>query len=461
MTGKIDVNCVISKDFSGDLVVKTKAIVKNMKQSNVFEKGYGNLQVKIKHEFSFDTLQSIAANRRMLDHLDDKGGIMFYGLDAEFVQAKAKNSDREYKVILVNFGTKEKPLIRCFYLNDKHENTLKAFQLEYPFTRNQLVFEIIQSIFTFIYPKLKYVPLWIWIPALVLALFFKAISRAEYKLKKHHERLKEFANDELTQTTFINGPPGTGKTLLNVSLSLASEENYIEESEKALLDSEMQYKYLNFATIRQNPKDFPEHKKYIDTYELLNNRGTFLISNYSIYSPLFNEYSKIFNFDYMRVNKKTDYYPVDEYIVISLSEFDKEYNSHDNKKEVGEDGAATFFSTVSHNLKRHTKIFVDYQLKDQVRPEATTRIQSSLVLEQIAKEENIEVTDADIDAEVEKMAKAYGMEADKLKEYMGDAEKESMKKDLAITKAVDLIMDNVKERAKAKKKADAEESTEE
>lgn len=38
MTGKIDVNCVISKDFSGDLVVKTKAIVKNMKQSNVFEK---------------------------------------------------------------------------------------------------------------------------------------------------------------------------------------------------------------------------------------------------------------------------------------------------------------------------------------------------------------------------------------------------------------------------------------
>ena len=71
------------------------------------------------------------------------------------------------------------------------------------------------------------------------------------------------------------------------------------------------------------------------------------------------------------------------------------------------------------------------------------------------------VPDADIDAEVEKMAKAYGMEADKLKEYMGDAEKESMKKDLAITKAVDLIMDNVKERAKAKKKADAEESTEE
>ena len=96
-------------------------------------------------------------------------------------------------------------------------------------------------------------------------------------------------------------------------------------------------------------------------------------------------------------------------------------------------------------------------LKEQVRPEALKRIQSSLVLEQIAKEENIEVSDADIDAEIEKMAAAYGMEVDKLKEYMGEAEKKSMKSDLAITKAVELIMDNVKERAKAKKKdADAE-----
>lgn len=96
------------------------------------------------------------------------------------------------------------------------------------------------------------------------------------------------------------------------------------------------------------------------------------------------------------------------------------------------------------------------KLKEQVRPEAETRIKSSLVLEQIAKDENIEVTDAEIDAEVEKMAAAYGMEADKLKEYMGDAEKESMKRDLAVTKAVDLIMENVKERAKAKSKKEKE-----
>ena len=95
-------------------------------------------------------------------------------------------------------------------------------------------------------------------------------------------------------------------------------------------------------------------------------------------------------------------------------------------------------------------------LKEQVRPEAISRIQSSLVLEQIAKEENIEVSDEDVDAEIEKMAAGYGMEADKLKEYMGEAQRDSMKKELAITKAVDLIMDNVKERAKAKSKKEKE-----
>ena len=98
------------------------------------------------------------------------------------------------------------------------------------------------------------------------------------------------------------------------------------------------------------------------------------------------------------------------------------------------------------------------KLKEQVRPEAETRIKSSLVLEQIAKEENIEVTDEEIDAEVEKMAAAYGMEADKLKEYMGDSEKASMKRDLAVTKAVDLIMENVKEKEKTKKDKEAEET---
>lgn len=153
--------------------------------------------------------------------------------------------------------------------------------------------------------------------------------------------------------------------MLNVGLTLASEENYIEELEKKLLDYEMQYKYLNFAKVRANPQEFPEHIEYINTYDLLTNRKSFIISNYPIYSPYFNEYSKLWSFNYMRKNKQKEY-PLEEYVVISISEFDKEYNSHDDKKLVGEDGVHTFFSTVSHDLKRHVKLFVDYQLKDQV-----------------------------------------------------------------------------------------------
>lgn len=99
------------------------------------------------------------------------------------------------------------------------------------------------------------------------------------------------------------------------------------------------------------------------------------------------------------------------------------------------------------------------KLLEQVRPEALQRIQSSLVLEQIAKEENIVATDEDVDAELEQMAAMYGMKAEDLKAYMGDSEKESMKRDIAVKKAVEFVMANVKERAKAKSKtaeADAE-----
>ena len=70
-------------------------------------------------------------------------------------------------------------------------------------------------------------------------------------------------------------------------------------------------------------------------------------------------------------------------------------------------------------------------------------------------------SDADVEAEVEKMAAAYGMEVDKIKDYIQDAEKESMKKDIAIEKAVSFIMDNVKERAKRTTKKAAADDTKE
>lgn len=81
------------------------------------------------------------------------------------------------------------------------------------------------------------------------------------------------------------------------------------------------------------------------------------------------------------------------------------------------------------------------QMLDQMKPEALKRIQNSLVLEAIAKAENIEISDERVDEEIAKMAEQYKMEADKLKELMGDQEREQMKNDLAIQAAVEMITD--------------------
>ena len=64
------------------------------------------------------------------------------------------------------------------------------------------------------------------------------------------------------------------------------------------------------------------------------------------------------------------------------------------------------------------------------------------MLEQIVKEEQIEASQEEADAEIQKMADAYGMEADKIRELMGEAEKASMMKDLAVQKAVRFVMDH-------------------
>ena len=103
------------------------------------------------------------------------------------------------------------------------------------------------------------------------------------------------------------------------------------------------------------------------------------------------------------------------------------------------------------------------QLREQVRPDAENRIKNSLVLEAIAKEQNFEITDADIDEEIKKMAEQYKMKFEDLNKNIRDSDRESIREDLKIQKAVDFVMDNAKERAKAKKKAaaDKEESDKE
>ena len=85
------------------------------------------------------------------------------------------------------------------------------------------------------------------------------------------------------------------------------------------------------------------------------------------------------------------------------------------------------------------------KILEQMKPEALKRIQTRLVLEAIAKAENIEISDERVDEEVKNMAEQYKMEFDKLKEMMQDSEKEEIKNDLAVTEAVKIITESAKE----------------
>ena len=105
-------------------------------------------------------------------------------------------------------------------------------------------------------------------------------------------------------------------------------------------------------------------------------------------------------------------------------------------------------------------------MRDQMREEAENRIKSSLVLEQIVKDEGIEISDEEVEGKIREMAENYKMEVDELKKMYDDARTDTLKRELSIEKAIDVILDNVKETAAkktSKKKTDkaAEEKAEE
>ena len=100
-------------------------------------------------------------------------------------------------------------------------------------------------------------------------------------------------------------------------------------------------------------------------------------------------------------------------------------------------------------------------LREQVKPQTEIQIRNELVLDEVAKAENIEVTDDEILKEVEEMAKAYGMDFEKMKEVLTDEEKENFRKDLAARKAMDLIADAAVEVDMPEEEADADKEAEE
>lgn len=83
---------------------------------------------------------------------------------------------------------------------------------------------------------------------------------------------------------------------------------------------------------------------------------------------------------------------------------------------------------------------------EQMKPQAEKRIKSRLVLEAVAKAENMEASEEEYKAEIKRMAEAYQMEEDKLTEMIGSFEEKSIKEDLCIKKAVDFVVENAVEK---------------
>ncbi len=81
---------------------------------------------------------------------------------------------------------------------------------------------------------------------------------------------------------------------------------------------------------------------------------------------------------------------------------------------------------------------------ETLEPQAIERIRTRLVLEAVVKAEGIEASEEDFDEEINAMAKQYNMEADKVKEILG-AQAESLKTDICVRKAAELIADNAVE----------------
>ena len=80
------------------------------------------------------------------------------------------------------------------------------------------------------------------------------------------------------------------------------------------------------------------------------------------------------------------------------------------------------------------------KMMEEMRPQAEKSIKTRLVLEAIVTAENIEVSDERVEEELTKMAEAYQMEVEKLKEFMGENEKKQIKEDLAVQEAITLLV---------------------
>ncbi|AZT91038.1 trigger factor [Caldicellulosiruptor changbaiensis] len=86
----------------------------------------------------------------------------------------------------------------------------------------------------------------------------------------------------------------------------------------------------------------------------------------------------------------------------------------------------------------------DKEFREQFRERATKAIRNNLILEKIAKVENIQATDEELEKELERLAKMYNLEVEKLKERLSEDDIEYIKEGIILNKAIDFIYENAK-----------------
>jgi len=85
-------------------------------------------------------------------------------------------------------------------------------------------------------------------------------------------------------------------------------------------------------------------------------------------------------------------------------------------------------------------------LLEQMKPQAEQQIKSRLVLEAVAKAENLEASEEEYTDEIKKMAETYQMTEEKMTEMIGAFEEKAIKEDLRVKKALNFVVENAVEK---------------
>ncbi len=273
------------------------------------------------------------------------------------------------------------------------------------FTSHKFLFSLIKLVVVLVIKFIKFNSIFENIIIGLIVFYFVAISLSKKKLRKNKNHRLALVACETGVLNLVTGKPSAGKSLSITTFSLDAEELFIQDLEEALLQVEADYPLFNAALFHLKcrmifnlvskeemddiVKSYPGIIKecddlynkleplflrddgFIDTFYRLFVRGCMISSSSGIVEPYYEEndeitYSHALDYDSLRWYQKDMKLYHEPYEVLTMYEMDKEFNSHDSRGEVSDDGTSAFFAMLSHICKRHVKVFGDYQSKDQL-----------------------------------------------------------------------------------------------